>query len=147
MPSELPLAAEPGVEGQPASGVDYVSLAAERTGAGRSRRARGQNWSATACTRTMQKRLSASWGRSRDRQRRKRVSLLTVTVGGALAVVGLAAFLACRIHVPPYRVPLRDGPAGFALAGLALFGCARRLKIKPPRVNPCYLIAVWEGPQ
>ncbi len=86
-------------------------------------------------------------GKECDRQRKKGVSLLTVTVGSALAVVGLAAFLVCRFHVPPYRGPALMA-AGFGLAGLTLFALGLwRLAIKPAPVNPVDLITVWEEPQ
>jgi hypothetical protein len=142
-----PAAAEPLPEGPPADGVDYVSFAAEELGAGRPRRAVRRELIGRGLHPDDAKEVVGVMGKECDRQRKAGVSLVTVAAGGALAVVGLVAFLVCRIHHPPYRGPGLVA-VGFAVAGLALFGLGLwRLSIKPARVNPAELITVWEEPQ
>jgi hypothetical protein len=138
---------ETAVESPPTSGVDYVSLAAERLGAGRSRQAVRAELIRAGLHPDDAKEVVNVMGKECDRQRKKGVSLLTVIVGVALAVIGLPAWLVCHFHVPPYR-GAQFIVAGFGLAGLVLFFLGLwRLAIKPARVNPQDLTAVWEEPQ
>ena len=148
LPSEPP-AAEPDAdaEGPPDGGVDFVSLAAEGLGAGQSGRKVRLELVRRGLHPDDAKEVVAVMGKECARQRKNGVSLLTVTVGGALAVAGLAAFVLCRFHHPPYRGPALMA-AGFGVAGLALFVLGLwRLAIRPAPVNPVELITVWDEPR